>query len=65
MGNTVFDVLNKQLGDQIESAQKHLTGGACQNHSEYREVVGLIRGLEVSVAAVTDLSRRYMEEDDD
>ena len=53
MGTTVFDVLNKQIA------------GAVKDYADYREVVGLIRGLKSSLSYVNDLSRNFLEEDDD
>ena len=51
MAKTVFDVLKEKIGDD-KSAQ-------------YKEVVGLIRGLEACNNHIEDLSRNYMENDDD
>tara|TARA_R110000796_G_scaffold246256_1_gene370938 strand:- start:2198 stop:2395 length:198 start_codon:yes stop_codon:yes gene_type:complete len=65
MGITVFDVLNKQIAEQVVGAERHLSGGAVQSLADYREVVGLIRGLKVSLSLIDDLSRNFLEEDDD
>lgn len=65
MGITVFDVLNKQIAEQVVGAERHLSGGAVQSLADYREVVGLIRGLKVSLSYVNDLSQNFMEQDDD
>lgn len=62
---TVFDVLEKNIVEQISAAEEHLGGGACDDHAQYREVVGLIRGLKVSLSYVNDLSQTFMEQDDD
>jgi|TARA_R110000796_G_C14515140_1_gene430287 hypothetical protein len=62
---TVFDVLEKNIVDQISAAEEHLGGGACDDYAQYREVVGLIRGLKVSLSYVNDLSQNFMEQDDD
>jgi|TARA_R110002074_G_scaffold35815_1_gene97596 hypothetical protein len=65
MGTTVFDVLSKQIAEQISAAEEHLGGGAVKDYADYREVVGLIRGLKSSLSYVTDLSRNFLEEDDE
>ncbi len=62
---TVFDVLEKNIVEQISAAEEHLGAGACDDHAQYREVVGLIRGLKVSLSYVNDLSQNFMEQDDD
>jgi len=65
MAKTVFDVLKDKIEDDISSAQSFLTAGSSKDYAHYREVVGLIRGLEASKSYVEDLSRNYMEDDDD
>lgn len=65
MAKTVFDVLTEKIDEQISSAQVYLTGGAPKDYAAYREVVGLIRGLEAGKSYIEDLSRNYMDNDDD
>lgn len=65
MAKTVFDVLNDQIDSQLESAKDFLSSGAAKSYEGYREVVGLIRGLESSKSLIADLSRNYMDDNDD
>ena len=65
MATTVFDVLSKKIDEDISSAQSFLTAGSPKDYANYREVVGLIRGLETSKQYVEDLAKNYMENDDD
>ena len=65
MAKTVFDVLNEQIDAQISSAQVFLAAGSAKDYPNYREVVGLIRGLEASKRVVEDLSRNFTEDNDD
>tara|TARA_R100001369_G_scaffold14441_1_gene29066 strand:+ start:398 stop:595 length:198 start_codon:yes stop_codon:yes gene_type:complete len=65
MANTVFDVLTKQIEDSKFSAQEFLENGSATDYADYREVVGLIRGLQTSLSYVKDLSRNYMDDDND
>lgn len=65
MAKTVFDVLNERIDEQISSAQVFLNSGSAKDYANYREVVGLIRGLETSKQFVEDLSRNFMDDDDD
>ena len=65
MAKTVFDVLKDRINDDISSAQSFLTAGSPKDYANYREVVGLIRGLEASKSYIEDLSRNFMESDDD
>jgi len=65
MAQTVFDVLKKKIEGDISSAQSFLTAGSPKDYANYREVVGLIRGLEATKTYVEDLSRNYMDDDED
>ena len=48
MAKTVFDVLKDKIDDDISSAQSFLNAGSPKDYANYREVVGLIRGLEAT-----------------
>tara|TARA_R110000803_G_scaffold109208_4_gene177592 strand:+ start:1663 stop:1860 length:198 start_codon:yes stop_codon:yes gene_type:complete len=65
MAKTVFDVLVNKLDEDVSSATQFLAGGSAKDFAGYKEIVGLIRGLEASKQHIEDLSRNYMEEDDD
>ena len=65
MAKTVFDVLIEKINDDLSSAQDFLNAGSAKDYANYREIVGLIRGLEASKYFIEDLSRNYMDDDDD
>jgi phosphopantetheine adenylyltransferase len=65
MARTVFDVLTERIDEEISSAQVFLSGGSAKDYSQYKEIVGLIRGLRASKEYIEDLSRNYMDNDDD
>ena len=65
MAKTVFDVLKDKLGDDKSSAQEFLGNGGAKDFAQYKEVVGLIRGLEAGINYVEDLAKNYMDNDDD
>ena len=65
MAKTVFDVLTQKIDEDISSATQFLVGGSAKDFAGYKEIVGLIRGLEASKQYVEDLSRNYMDEDND
>ena len=65
MAKTVFDVLKDRINDDISSAQSFLAAGSPKEYASYREVVGLIRGLEASKSYMEDLAKNYMDDDDD
>jgi len=65
MANTVFGVLIERIEERKSSAVEFLTGGSAKDFAEYRNVCGLVRGLQAARSIVEDLSRNYMEDDDD
>ena len=65
MAKTVFDVLKEKIEEEITSAEEFLSGGGARDFSQYKETTGLIRGLQISLSYIEDLSRSYMEDDND
>jgi hypothetical protein len=65
MAKTVFDVLKINIEAEIASALEFLENGGAKDYAQYKEVTGLIRGLKSSISHIQDLSRNYMEDDDD
>ena len=65
MAATVFDVLKERIGDSRSSAVEFLAGGGSQDYAQYKEVCGLIRGLDSALTHMEDLSRNFLEEDND
>ena len=65
MAKTVFDVLIQQIEEQKLSSTQFLISGGPKDFAQYKEVTGLIRGLEVSRQLIEDLSRNQMAEDND
>jgi hypothetical protein len=65
MATTVFEVLIQRIEEDHSSAVNFLSGGGAKDFAHYKETVGLIRGLETSKQHIEDLSRNYLEDDDD
>ncbi|MGL5283883.1 MAG: hypothetical protein ACRC8W_19455 [Plesiomonas shigelloides] len=65
MTNTVMELLQKKLKEQEESHVQALAGGAVVDYAAYRELCGVIRGLQTAQREIADLVRRLKENDDD
>ena len=65
MAKTVFDVLEDKITAEMQAANELLVSGAANDFAQYRDLCGFIRGLEVALREVNDLSRNYMEDKDD
>ena len=65
MANTVMDLLQKKLKEQEDSHVQALAGGAVADYAAYRELCGVIRGLQTAQREIADLVRKLKENDDD
>ena len=65
MAKTVFDVLKEKLTEQKRSSEEFIQSGAAKDFAEYREVCGVLRGLDTALREINDLSRNYMDDEDD
>jgi hypothetical protein len=65
MAKTVFDVLKDRFTEQKRSSEEFIQSGAAKDFAEYREVCGVLRGLDTALREINDLSRNYMEDEDD
>ena len=65
MAKTVFDMLSDKLNEDKTSALQFLGSGGAKDFAQYKEVTGLIRGLDACLNYVNDLSRNQLEDDDD
>lgn len=65
MAKTVFDVLIEKIDEDKQSAQQFLGGGGAQDFAAYKEVVGVIRGLDSCRNHIEDLAKNYLESDDE
>ena len=65
MAKTVFDVLNDVLTDHKRSSEEFIRSGAAKDYAAYKEVCGVLRGLDTALREINDLSRNYTEDYDD
>lgn len=65
MTNTVFSVLIAKLEEEVHSKTQALVGGRAEDYASYKELCGTIRGLRTAQGMIEDLSRAYMEDNDE
>ena len=65
MAKTVLDVLKNKIEEDMSSALQFLGGGGAKDFAQYKEVTGMVRGLETCMNYVEDLSRNMDNDDDD
>jgi hypothetical protein len=57
-------LLIEQIDDKIEHLQEALTNGSPRDFTEYKEMVGVVKGLRISRLNLTDLRSKTEESDD-
>jgi len=65
MAKTVYDVLVDKITAHIAAVADSVASGAAKDYADYRDLCGLIRGLETAKREILDLAQQYMEQDDD
>ena len=57
MAKTVLDVLKDKFEEDKASALQFLGKGGVKDFAQYKEVTGMVRGLETCIGYVEDLSQ--------
>jgi hypothetical protein len=65
MSNTIMDVLDRKLEEQVKSHSEALVAGQPKDYAHYRELCGVIRGLQTAQLELGDLVRKLKDENDD
>lgn len=65
MAKTVFDVLREKIIAHKNAVADSLVSGAGKDYAEYRELCGLIRGLETAQREIQDLAQHHLDNDND
>lgn len=62
---TELDLLKRYNDEFRQQAVEKLVSGGAKDYAEYRELVGVIRGLDHANYSLQDLVRKLKEDDDD
>jgi hypothetical protein len=65
MDTKIFELLNKRIEDQIKSHSEALVSGQSKDYAQYRELCGVIRGLQTAQREIGDLVRKLKDDNDD
>ena len=60
---TLHEDLVNELLKEIEGIKNSLAYGSVSDYHSYREAVGTIQGLELSIGIIKDITKRYIEEE--
>jgi hypothetical protein len=65
MDNQILELLNKKIEEQVKSHSEALISGNSQDFASYRELCGVIRGLQTAQREIGDLVRKLKDDNDD
>lgn len=65
MDNQILELLNKKLEEQVRSHSEALVSGRSEDFASYRELCGVIRGLQTAQREIGDLVRKLKDDNDD
>ena len=65
MDTKVMERLNKKLEEQVRSHSEALVEGQSKDYAHYRELCGVIRGLQTAQREIADLVRKLKDDNDD
>ena len=65
MDNQILELLNKKIEEQVKSHSEALVEGQSKDYAQYRELCGVIRGLQTAQREIGDLVRKLKDDNDD
>lgn len=61
----IFEVLNQRIGERVMDLSRTLSDGVAKDYADYKEMCGVIRGLQTAQYELNDLLRKIKEDDDE
>lgn len=65
MDNQILELLNRKIEEQVKSHSEALVAGQPKDYAHYRELCGVIRGLQTAQREIGDLVRKLKDDNDD
>jgi|TARA_R110002020_G_scaffold111460_5_gene257145 chromosomal replication initiation ATPase DnaA len=62
MAETQFGLLKKKIQEEKIQIEENLLEGTAKDYSDYRHLIGIIKGLSIAEREVTDMEKRFMED---
>lgn len=62
MAETQFGLLKKKIQEEKLQIEENLLEGTAKDYSDYRHLIGIIKGLSIAEREVTDMEKRFMED---
>ena len=61
----MLEVLNSKLEEHVKQLVDVVSGGSAKSYDHYKELCGVIRGLQTAQVEIADLVRKTKEYEDD
>jgi hypothetical protein len=65
MDHQMLELLDKKIEEQVKSFSEALVSGRSEDFAAYRELCGVIRGLQTAQREIGDLVRKLKDDNDD
>jgi hypothetical protein len=65
MDYKTLELLNKKIEEYVKSHSEALVTGQSKDYAHYRELCGVIRGLQTAQREIGDLVRKLKDDNDD
>jgi len=62
MAETQFGLLKKKIQEEKIQIEENLLEGTAKDYSDYRHLIGIIKGLSIAERELTDMEKRFMED---
>lgn len=64
MATTVLDVLMEKIDDGVKNTEYYLAAGNAKDYAQYKETVGVIRGLKSARTYIAEMQTHLEDEDE-
>tara|TARA_R100000951_G_scaffold69348_1_gene58396 strand:- start:45 stop:260 length:216 start_codon:yes stop_codon:yes gene_type:complete len=54
-----------QIEKELDEVKLNLASGSCTSYDEYKYMVGIIKGMEKSLAVLQDISNQFSDPDEE
>jgi hypothetical protein len=61
----IFEILNQRIAERVMDLSRALSDGASKDYADYKEMCGVIKGLQTAQYELNDLLRKIKDDDDE
>jgi hypothetical protein len=61
----IFEIVNKRILERVMDLSRALSDGVAKDYADYKEMCGVIKGLQTAQYELNDLLRKIKEDDDE